>query len=100
MLDGHVAENAVGYAKHARDFVQRLRRSREVEDVVDAVERVFYLVRQSPLTTLVDLHDGATGARDDLFGAVEDRGSFLILHIGAQDKNQLIAVQFGSPPTV
>jgi hypothetical protein len=24
----------------------------------------------------------------------------LLLHIGAQDQSQLIAVQFGSPPTV
>ena len=77
-----------------------LARRLEVQDVVDAVEGVFDLVRETSFAPLVDLHDDAFVTRDDLFGAVKHRGSFFIRHISAQDKNQLIAVQFGSPPTV
>ena len=98
--DGHEPKHAVGDAEDSGHLCERLGGGLEVNDVVDTVLRVLDLVRETLLAPLVDLHDDAFVTRDDLFGAIKHRGSFLILHVGAQDKNQLIAVQFGSPPTV
>jgi hypothetical protein len=96
----HEAQHLVGDLENPRDLIQSSRLRLEVQDEIEAVPGIVDLVRKTPLAPFIDLHEDASVTRDDLLDAVEDRCSFLFLGVGAKDQNQLIAVQFGSPPTV
>ena len=86
----HVAKDAVVDSEHARDLVQRPGLTGELQQVVDALALVLYLVRELAPPPHVVHVPRASGLLDQLAGARHDLALAVFLQVRVEQQQNLV----------